>query len=325
MLAVLTYRFVERPIHDWRRSRRLRNVPVLASMLAACLLIGSVKYAWSLYVAPRLLPAVTGLEPPAVGAASYPPTAHRGLLLGDSHATVLASGAEDYVRRAGASWTVTARGYCPPLLHIDIVDPSGERNETCNKLFGSVDFSDSEFLVVTARWNLYLGLPWSELYYRQYGLTDEQAGAIPADPIELMRRGLAATLAAAKQGGVRRILVVGPLPEFPLHPPSCLVRALRLGVDDCMVDRASVDARRARTMEMLRRVTQGIEGTRLIDPIDVFCDATTCWPHSGRMLYFFDSNHLSPAGIERFLHAFESDFRWALTGEQADARARPPP
>ena len=142
------------------------------------------------------------------------------------------------------------------------------------------------------------------------------------DSYEQLAKGLAATISEAKRAGVRRILIVGPTPEFPVHPPYCLMRTIRVGIDACTIGRAAVEARRVRTMETLLGVTAGIEGVRVIDPIDLFCTEATCQPHEGRTLYFSDSNHLSAAGAERIYKAYENDFLWALIGDGTDKTSR---
>jgi hypothetical protein len=90
---------------------------------------------------------------------------------------------------------------------------------------------------------------------------------------------------------------------------------IRLGIDRCSARRASVDAHLARTRDTLRRVTAGVEGVRLIDPINVFCTPLLCRPYEGDTVYFKDIIHLSPAGAERFYNAFRNDFRWVLVGD----------
>ena len=289
VLAVLTYRLVERPLRAWRQRRRPRSGWVTASMIAASLVIGSGGYVWSRYEAPRFLPAVTGLQPLAASA-DYPPVGHRGMLLGDSHAVFLAPPLEDFARRAGAELISKTNNGCPPLIHIDLIDPFGERLVICKDLFSTIDFSGTEFIILFARWNFYLGLPWSDPFYRPYGLADERADVAPVEPLELMRRGLTALIEEARRAGVRRVLVVGPVPEFPVDAPFCLVRSLRLGLDGCVMDRTSAETRRGPTMDMLRRVASDFEDVRLADPIDVFCTPKTCRPQEGRTLYYFDSN-----------------------------------
>src|SRR5581483_8234584 len=226
------------------RTRRPRSATVTAAMISACVAIGAAGFAWSRYAAPRFLPVVTGLAPLAVAPTPLPPIARRGLLLGDSHAAALSSPFADYARRNGAELTTKFKYSCPPLLGVDVINPFGERVTACNDYFANVDFSGVDFAIVSARWNFYLGLPWSDPYYQPFELAAELSGeTVP--PSALMRRALTALVAKARQAGVRRILLVGPTPEFPVHAPYCVVRALRLGVDTCTIARATVDTRRA--------------------------------------------------------------------------------
>jgi len=132
-----------------------------------------------------------------------------------------------------------------------------------------------------------------------------------------MAAGLAATLSDAKRAGVERILIVAPLPEFPWYSPACVVKAIRVGSDTCSVLRSKVDARRERTMAVLRRVVAAHENVRLIDPINLFCTEIECRPNKGTELFFFDTSHLSSAGAERLYRGYERDFLWALTGNDA--------
>ena len=99
-----------------------------------------------------------------------------------------------------------------------------------------------------------------------------------------------------------------------VDPKHCVARSLYLSVGDCSFARASVHARRATAMELLRDVARASPEVRVLDPIAAFCTGSTCSPHEGRTLFYLDSNHMSPAGIDRFSRAFGSDFEWAFGG-----------
>jgi hypothetical protein len=285
-------------------------------MLSACLLVGCAGYAWSRYAVPKLLPEVAGFAPAVLPQTPLPPVASRGLLVGDSHAAAMAPLLMVYARHAGAELMPAHRTSCPPLLHVDTDTWSGERIAGCKEGFAAIDFSGADFVVVVARWNYYLGLPWSDPFYPPPRLTPAQPGE-PADPAALLRRGLTALIARARDAGVKRILLVAPLPEFPKQVPDCLVRSLRLGIESCAIARSAVDARRAPTMEILRAIAAEFPGVRLLDPIAVFCTPQVCSPVEGRTLFFHDTNHIVAAGIERLYGASRSDFDWAFREQQA--------
>jgi hypothetical protein len=201
---------------------------------------------------------------------------------------------------------------------VDITSPYLKRDTRCNTFFSSIDFSRAEFAIVVARWNFYMVKPDSGAFYRAFDFVSEDPREnIPAS--DLIRRGLVALVVKARQAGVRRILLIGPIPEFPFDSRYCVGRAIRLNTS-CMIRRSDVDTRRAPAMEMLHDVASRFEDARVLDPIEVFCSTSTCSPHLGRTLFYFDSNHMSPAGADRFLRAFRSDFEWAFGGMAAIAK-----
>jgi len=274
-------------------------------------LVASLGYLWSLRITPLMLPQLSGLGPPQVTGRDYPPVSHRGVLMGDSHALVIEQPFKEYARRAGASLTSIFEVGCPPFKAA-IKDGRGRPAAGCDS-FDPKTFQGAEFAIIAARWNFYLGLPQSDPFHRSFLLTNQTK----KDPYEILAAGLAATLSDAKRAGVRRILVIAPLPEFPWYSPACVVKAIRVGFDTCSILRAKVDARRERTMTVLRQVVAAFEDVRLIDPINLFCTEAECRPNKGTELFFFDTSHLSSAGAERLYQGYEHDFLWALTGDDA--------
>ena len=314
VLAALTWRFVERPFREWRRRAAPRSGMVVAVGTAACIMIGSVGALWSKYAMPHLMPSLDGLEPAVVAAAPYPPVARHGGLIGDSQADTLSESLLAHARRAGAALKVTIYGGCPPLLGVNVLY-NHKPEPACGELHRHLDLGGSEFLILASVWDLYVTPPPPDRDFVPFWLADPRTGGPAADPYALLADGLTATIAAAKRAGVRRILVIGAFPRFPARPPNCVLRILRLGVDRCSSSRAAVDAHLARTRQTLARVTAGIDGVRLIDPIDVFCTPSLCRPYADHTVYFKDIIHVSPAGAERFIDAFRDDIRWAVVGE----------
>jgi peptidoglycan/LPS O-acetylase OafA/YrhL len=322
VLAVLTYRLVEVPVRNWRRSFTPRPVPVVLSGVAACLIVGVSGYGWAMYVAPHFLPALDGLDPiPVAGTANPPPSRH-GVLMGDSHAFAIVGPLQDHARPMGSSVTLIGALGCPPLLNVAVEDHQGVRRTLCDERFGNLSLTGFEFAILTARWNYYAGLSPSDAYLGPAMPANAEGRDQASDPYALLDKGLTSMIDAAMQSGVRRILVIGPLPEFAAHPPDCLIRQLWFSIGLCTVSRDETNQRRAKTIETLRSVSSRFEGVRLIDPIDVFCTATTCRSFEGRTLFFHDTNHLSPGGIERMYRAFQSDFKWVLTGSESGIGAR---
>jgi|ERR1039458_10366547 peptidoglycan/LPS O-acetylase OafA/YrhL len=314
LLAILTYWLVEVPVRKWRRTAALHPAPVVLAGLVTCLLVAFVGFGWATYAAPGFLPEVAGLDPILNGAGVFPPTTQRGVLLGDSHGDRLLGSLATHARQVGAAVKKIGTGGCPPLLNVSVLDHSGTRQQECDNNYRNLDLTGFEFLILEARWNNYLGLPPSDPFYPSFLLTS-QNGREPSAPYTLLKDGLAATISTAKRAGVDRVLIIGPLPEFSAPSTYCLMRALRLGVNLCTISRHAVDERRAKTMQILHGIAARFPRVRLIDPIDIFCTSSECHPFSGQMLYFSDTNHLSPAGVEKVYRAFQKDFLWAMKGD----------
>jgi peptidoglycan/LPS O-acetylase OafA/YrhL len=309
VLAILTYRAVERPFLSWRRRGVLNVRRAALAAPVVCLVIAGFGYGWALVVAPTMLPEVAGLSP-IERRDAYPQTTRKGLLLGDSHAGAIAAPMQEFARRTGAELNIIMRAGCPPLLSTDVADHRGRPASFCDPFFKRITFEQNDFAIITARWNYYLDLPPSDPFYRKMRLS-AQAGAAD-DQYGLLRHGLLSMLALSRQSPVERILVIAPLPEFPVQPPYCVMREIRMGVDSCTIPRSVVENRRKRTMDVLREVSEGDARLRLIDPIDVFCDKAACRPVRGNTLLFSDSNHLSPAGVQLLYRHFEAEFLWAF-------------
>ncbi|MCX5478552.1 acyltransferase family protein [Kaistia geumhonensis] len=127
--------------------------------------------------------------------------------------------------------------------------------------------------------------------------------------------------------GTRRMLVLGPLPKFERTDPlNCidLSEALGFSTDRCGVPRAEEDARRAKTVAIMRGIVGEFANARFVDPIDVFCDARLCMPQKNGAIAFFDDHHVNAIGAKAVYDAFPADFAWAF-GTAAATASQPAP
>lgn len=131
-------------------------------------------------------------------------------------------------------------------------------------------------------------------------------------------RTLADFMKAASEGGRRRVLIVGPVPEFPRKGAQCVLRAERYGLDltTCGIARDKVEARRKQAVDTLKDLVSVFPNTRYVDPLDLFCDATVCLPYKDGILVTKDTNHITePYASDWLFAAFKEDFWWALGGD----------
>jgi peptidoglycan/LPS O-acetylase OafA/YrhL len=316
-LATITYRWIERPCRRWGKKCPLRPLYIVTTGIVLCAAVGEFGFQWSSRIAPLTLPALTGLEPQKIVSSDYNAISHRGVLLGDSHAVRLQEMLDEYGRKAGASFRLLAAVGCPPLLKIQLEDYNGKVIPRCPPFFDQIAFQGDEFAIFAARWNFYFGLPQSDPFDRSVIMVDEQN---PKNPYQVFKTGLTATISEAERAGVQRIIIIGPLPEFPWYAPYCVMQEIRLGTDLCKVARKDVELRRMGTMSVLREVGGLFDSVRIIDPINLFCSASDCRPNVGRKLLFSDTNHLSLAGLELLYESYKSAFVWAFTGQDTGSK-----
>jgi hypothetical protein len=133
--------------------------------------------------------------------------------------------------------------------------------------------------------------------------------------------GVRRSIKHLQASGVKKVLVLGPVPEFPAGAPGCLlrVRAFSLAPETCSVARPVVDARRVETVAEMRKATHGLEGVLFLDPIELFCDKKRCRPANakGETLYI-DEHHLSDAAVTMIFRKFKREMKWLLEPQTVD-------
>jgi len=320
ILAVVTYFYLERPVMDWRRRCNIQALAPkivtigVASCLAVMVLIAIVAGAanWSgkqsVEIAgdPQLLSAP--VEICSEGRCLSAPNSS-GFLSGDSHADRLRDTLQREASLVGVKVLWPFKITCPD------VGPNSALSSpisVCPRIRARIQEEAVagnrrlSFFVDFRRWNGKLAA-----YERLYGEGTYE-------------RKLAREFAAFTFGGLRRLLVIGPVPEFHYEAVACVLRADLYGMarDFCSLPRSRVEARRNNMMGILRRVTQGLPYVRLVDPIDLFCDSATCRPYLGRSILYKDTNHLSRFGSDWFFRALKKDFLWAFTGDELKSGER---
>lgn len=245
-----------------------------------------------------------------IGAASAP---MRLAVWGDSHAAQLAQLFAHVAADYRFATLMRSLGACPPLR-----DATPFKRDTA--IYGCGHFNEHVFaellelsngdlrgVVLAGRWNNYMALPVTEpgaTYPYALGLnykalengnkdTDVEVGHPPLDAIgsmTVLQHSLSNTLQSFAAKGLR-VLVIAPVPELYFNGPQCLYRR---APTECTVPRAKVEARRALAMSALKEAIRTSENARLFDPIDEFCDTSTCYAWRNGMTLYSDDQHISP-------------------------------
>ncbi len=254
-----------------------------------------------------------------------------GVLIGNSHARMIYGVLDQVAAGEGRKLIAFIRIACTPFF---LPEPAMDGlRDRCSTFYrkGSKQIKAvpprADFAVLSARWNIRYGYA-SLLRGPSTGhLTERIFGeAMPSNIRRALALGIGGFIEEAKAWGARRILIVGPVPEFTHSAPECLARAAHRGIDPsfCAMSREDVDNRRGKSMATLNYIASRFPEVRVLDPMDMFCDELRCWPHDAGGPFFTDGNHLSIYGAQRLFEQYEEEFLWATTGTVDHQRGQQP-
>jgi peptidoglycan/LPS O-acetylase OafA/YrhL len=300
ILAYATYRYLEQPIHRWRKTPgNIKNpLRIFIQAFAACVMVALIGGASVVAGYPSIKTLATsrygidgqGVLPPKCRLETGFPESclqgRLGVIIGDSHATVLVGPFAKKFDALGTPLVSLAQGACGPLL---LAPPSRKaaRTDRCARLIAPAERllarkDPIDFAVITGIWSD----------------SGQTSALLP---------GLISNFDPRT-----RILLIGPVPIFASPGLECVVLSdrYRANRDHCIKPRGEVDAARAAVQSVLKSMPEKFPNVRYIDPIGVFCDETTCRPFKGDEVHYLDTHHLSPAGADRLYEAYKSDFLW---------------
>lgn len=341
IIAYVSYRLVENPVRFRRPGPFRRTETTLAAglviSLAMCLPAGALG-AWAKFIGSKRVeygPLVAArsdrppLRPKCHQTAPFLGLAPLGdcttgtgegerspalVLWGDSHADHLSPLMQAF-SAASPSVPVLVRSFtgCPPLA--DFVVGDSRQDKACS-LFNSAVLAEIKELssnglrgvVLSGRWLRVFGAPELHTLTARGGAD----GAFLESPDRV--EPLATTVQELTSLGLK-VLIVAPLPEMRFASPSCLARR---SPGQCGVERSLTNVQRREVMQLLSGLTSRWQGVRLLDPINVLCDSTTCpAERDGRILYL-DTDHLTASASRELLPATLPLLMWAAESDRAD-------
>jgi hypothetical protein len=278
VLAVLSWRFVEKPFRERRIVvKRVALFRAASAAMAAMLAIGVFANAtdgWPQRHEDYAPPAIAGLERMNLATCflkeDQPATAWAGadacrngdaskpriFLWGDSFAAHLVPGLADELGHRFQTVQYTAGG-CPPLLGVDIANRPHCRAFN-DRALDEIARLRPQIVLVSARWDLYVP--------RKFG---------PAEIKSTLDR-IAATGA--------RVVAVGMSPTFDFASPYDFV--YRSGRHEARLNPAP-------------SAFEGENSVAVFNPAPLFCERHVCRLTDGSDFLFFDGGHFSVAGSRR--------------------------
>ncbi len=334
VLAILTWRLVERPWRGPAPAPRPRHLAFALVPLLLLVLLGAGLFLGKGLpgrLTPSVLEAVNAEEggmnplrarchanphaplPSAALCRGGAPLARAAgrydvLVWGDSHADAVTPGVFAWGRGRGLSARQATRSGCPPLTDVRVMIGRVGDDPTCRaanrQLLQEIAANpDLKLIVLSARWPLY------EDARPAY---DPDAGPVHLeDALAASHRpfavgpALTRTLDAIRATGTgAQVVVIGPVPELPFSVPNCVAEARQLHRDEagCATSRADLPLARARPLEAeLRRVVATRPFARAVFPTASLCAQDRCVAIRGPTMLYFDDDHLSVAGAQQLV------------------------
>jgi lysophospholipase L1-like esterase len=231
-----------------------------------------------------------------------PAAAATVVLVGDSHAEKYAQWLDRVAASHNVSIRLIAKGWCPPLLGLMTDDPTKNpkicANEFQNAFRQAIADPSIKTVVLAAEWAGYTsggrhGSTTSK--FRVVGLDQPVPLLANSGNVSAFNTSLAATIGALKRAG-KRVIVVGPLPEYDFPVTDSVVRVgwYKSDITALRLPRIEYDARKHDAVSAFEKVRANIV---LVDPAQVMCDQAWCYPYNRKLQpNYGDGNHLSAWG-----------------------------
>ena len=230
------------------------------------------------------------------------------LLIGDSHAAAVAGAFDLVAREAGLSGVFFGNVSCAPL--VGVVSGMIDQQENCRELMQeAVAFTHNtpglRYVALVARWpvvverDLLPGEPGSPfpVALDTNMFPDTPGGTTNAFAVTA---ALPRTLDALSAPGIE-FLLLGPIPEINWNVPDHLIAHLRFGNPiPADPDIASVLDRQSSAIDILKAADAARLDTTYIPVAEELCQPD-CPTHDEGTAFYWDDDHLSPAGAERLI------------------------
>jgi peptidoglycan/LPS O-acetylase OafA/YrhL len=277
VLAIVTYRYIETPIRRRQGFFARPRTALLAGGLAATALLGlvTVQSQGFLFTYPPAVQALLGPQQVAEAAAGNAPNGAGPLVVtyGDSHSGHLLPGLSD-LQRSRQFRLVSVRWHlCGPTGDVPVDSPACRDVTADNaRQFESLK---PDLVVIAAYWSRYKH-----------------------------HARLAQTVRALRDAGVRRVVIVGAVPTWPLPPQVLLYRHYQADPRAGIPVRLSGSNKAARDIDRQLREIASASGATFISALDALCDRDECLVRDGDAasdIIQADTNHFSVNGSRYFV------------------------
>ena len=200
---------------------------------------------------------------------------------------------------------------CPPIIGFELAVPAqskfcSEFNQRVLKKILDLKSQGLEGVVLSARWP-------SHFWHKSIAVLEPQDSPM-GDPNKIaqarveMQDSLDAMLGVLENAGIR-VMVLAPTPELVYLAPSCI--GLRRG-EHCNVPRAMNKTMIEESTAALQEVINRHANARLLELMDYFCDAQTCFAERGGKILYTDDDHVTATAARDLGHTLAADLAWLI-------------
>lgn len=249
--------------------------------------------------------------------------------IGDSHMSRYAHVLDPMFRQAGLRGRLVSHGWCAPLLDFGTRD--AKRNSgTCNGAYSRelremIDDPDIKTVVLASEWSVYSTGYRHEVMAVAYDYRNDGAAenAEVARNAEEFAKAFATTLHAMRAAG-KRVVIIGPVPEYEFRVPRLLAQYALYGRDPESL-RLSVEDYRARNSDVFKTFENAGNDVEYIDVSGLLCREGWCYPYDdSHMPLYDDGNHLDVRGLALVApHIFDRIRPFTLIADTASRPAGP--
>jgi hypothetical protein len=239
------------------------------------------------------------------------------IVIGDSHANSLFPMIQDYVQttKAANGILMSNNGLLPLLPH------------NAQGYFEFKDFlsnylksrANRTSVILVARWTHYLGLRGVHRGLKDKNISNSEECCTNAldgkelyeGSLRIIKSSLEDTLQQMTAGGIFRILIPLPYPEFRYDIKKCLGH---LSLEECAVNRVQLLEYQGDVVKIIRQTVSHFSNVRLIEPDQYFCRANDCpqviSTEDGPIPVVNDDNHPSAAAARYLGKKIVDDLNW---------------
>lgn len=336
VLAMLTYRFIERPMRFGQRGvGKTRVLVVLMALLGALGLATYLQDGFKGRTTSQTIDAQLadlnfdlpdsegwycadrGYDSPRCHSTGPAPSV---VVMGDSHALMIYAALRERFKAKGQDIGLYgASDGCPPLLNVVIQDQGGDPRHCLKKGTRAIQriIADpaAREVIITSRGPMYTtATGFGEIELDQFGTwvlhIDGEAPGVRSNE-EVFSMGLAATLDALLAAG-KKVTYLHDVPELGFDIRSCSsFRPFSISSkvrDPCAVSKEDFIRRNQAFRGMVQTILSARPAVHVVDLATALCDEVWCYGARDGVLFYIDDDHLSHRGsayvVRRLWDAF---------------------